>query len=71
MSQPGKEPLGAGGLVGLGVQFIAPVIVLVFVGRWVDGKYAIAPWGVVAGAVLGFVIGFAAVVRAGRMGGKS
>ena len=37
----------------MGIQLAVPVVVFFFVGRWLDGKWNSAPWGMIGGIVLG------------------
>jgi len=47
----------AGPYLGLGVQFAATTLIMVFAGSWVDGKLNSSPWFVLIGGIFG---GFAA-----------
>jgi F0F1-type ATP synthase assembly protein I len=44
-------------------QFIASIAVMAWVGWWADGRFGTRPWGLVAGALLGFAAGAWAFVR--------
>lgn len=47
----------------------APVIVLTFLGAWVDGRFHASPVGTLAGAVLGSLVGLMNMIRlANRLG---
>ena len=49
--------------MGLGIELVAPILLGVFVGRWLDGRWGTKPWLLVAGAVLGLVLGFYSFLR--------
>jgi F0F1-type ATP synthase assembly protein I len=49
--------------VGVGVELIAPLLIGVCLGWWLDGRLGSEPWLLVAGSVLGFVAGFLAFFR--------
>jgi len=46
----------AGPYLGLGVQFAATLVLLIFLGSWLDGKFDSSPWFTVC---LGLFGGFA------------
>jgi F0F1-type ATP synthase assembly protein I len=48
---------------GLGFELAASVAVLTLVGWWVDRHFGSAPWGVLAGALIGLVGGMYNMVR--------
>jgi F0F1-type ATP synthase assembly protein I len=50
--------------VGLGIELIAPLLVGLFGGYWLDGKFGTAPWLLITGTVLGFAAGFLHFFRA-------
>lgn len=62
---------------GLGIELAAAVGFLSFLGWWIDGRFATAPWGLMIGAIVGLVAGMANLLRtalssvdpAGRGGG--
>jgi len=49
--------------MGLGIELVAPILLGVFVGRWLDGRWGTEPWLLVAGSVLGLVVGFYSFLR--------
>jgi F0F1-type ATP synthase assembly protein I len=49
--------------MGLGIELVAPILLGVFVGRWLDGRWGTKPWLLVVGAVLGLVLGFYSFLR--------
>ena len=61
MIDPSQSPLR---FIGLGFELVVPVLAGVFLGLWVDRRFDSAPWGVVAGAVLGISAGFLNFFRA-------
>lgn len=58
----GPSPLR---FVGIGVEFVAPVIVGVFGGRWLDRRFGTEPWLLLVLTVLGAVAGMINLVRRG------
>ncbi len=48
----------AGPLFGLGIQLAAAVVVMFFVGRWLDGRWGTTPWMMLAGIMVGAAAGF-------------
>ena len=49
--------------MGLGIELVAPILLGVFVGRWLDGRWGTKPWLLVVGSVLGLVLGFYSFLR--------
>lgn len=49
--------------MGLGIELVAPILLGVFVGRWLDGRWNTEPWLLIVGAVLGLVLGFYSFLR--------
>lgn len=43
----------AGPLLGLGIQMAAAVVVMFFLGRWLDDKWGTAPWMMLVGLLFG------------------
>ncbi len=43
----------AGPLFGAGVQMAAAVVLMFFVGRWLDAKFGTDPWLMIAGILFG------------------
>ena len=56
--------------MGLGIELVAPILLGVFVGRWLDGRWGTKPWLLVVGAVLGLVLGFYSFLRSVLPAGK-
>lgn len=42
----------------VGTMLIAPMIALGAIGYWLDGRFATAPWLLLAGLILGMATGF-------------
>ena len=47
-----------GPFLTLGIQFVAMSLFCVFVGKWLDARYDMAPVWTLAGGILGIVAGF-------------
>jgi F0F1-type ATP synthase assembly protein I len=57
-------------LVGIGFELVVPLLVGLFGGQWLDGRFGTAPWMLLGGAVLGGAAGMLSVYRRiGRPGG--
>lgn len=61
-SGPSQDPLGrptkggsrgAGAYVGLGLQFAVSMLLFLYVGQWVDGKFGTAPVFLIVGVFVG------------------
>lgn len=44
-------------MAGIGIQFVATLLVFLFLGRWLGGKLGSESLGLVAGVFAGFVLG--------------
>ena len=54
-----KEQLGQyGQYFGIGLEFAASILVFIFLGRYLDGRWGTEPWLTLCGAVFGFGAGF-------------
>ena len=62
MGAPGRRP-SPWSYMGLGVELVAPILLGVFVGRWLDGRWGTEPWLLVGGSVLGLFVGFYSFLR--------
>lgn len=52
------RPAGEGSdLMGVGVQFTVTFLAFLFAGRWLDARLGTAPWLLLAGLFLGFILG--------------
>jgi F0F1-type ATP synthase assembly protein I len=49
--------------MSLGLELVAPLLLGILVGYWLDGKLGTRPWIVIAGAVLGMTAGLIGFVR--------
>lgn len=58
-----KSSNNAGRFVGLGFQFVAPILIMVFLGQAADRRFGTDPWGVMGGAFTGFAVGFVSIYR--------
>jgi F0F1-type ATP synthase assembly protein I len=67
MPKPVKTPWKAYGRYGsLGIELILSMAVGYYVGRWLDGRLATAPWLALAGFVVGVYAGFRQFFRAAK-----
>jgi F0F1-type ATP synthase assembly protein I len=46
-----------------GTVFAITLMVAVFGGLWCDHRWSISPWGTLAGAVVGFIVGIYNLMR--------
>ena len=51
-------PAALGTYLTLGLQLALSVTVFFFVGRWLDGQFATAPWCTITGLLVGITGGF-------------
>lgn len=51
------------GLLSVGTVLVAAILIGWFVGKWIDGRLGIAPWGMVSGVLLGTAAGFVELFR--------
>jgi len=59
----GKAIRAAGPLFGSGIQLAASVVIMFFIGRWLDGVFNSAPWLMIVGIFFGFGAGLYNFVR--------
>ena len=59
----GQRPPTPISYLGLGFELVVPVVLLMFAGRWLDGRLGSEPWMLVAGAILGMAVGFYSMFR--------
>jgi len=64
--QPDQAPGDWWRIAGIGFEFIAAVAVLAAIGLGIDKWLGSNPWGVLAGCVLGFVVGLTQLVRSAK-----
>ena len=51
---PGGTPEpNLSGLAGMGVQFVAAILLFLFAGKWLDSKLGTSPWLLIVGVFLG------------------
>lgn len=62
----GERPGGQNPMLGVGLQFAVTLLVCLFAGQWLDRKFGTTPWLLLAGMLVGSVVGFWSLVRAGR-----
>jgi F0F1-type ATP synthase assembly protein I len=60
MSQPPRSPVA---YVGAGFEVVAPVVLLMLAGYWLDGRFASEPWFLLSGALLGIAVGLYTLLR--------
>ena len=48
---------------GVGLELAGATAGLALVGYWIDGKYGTAPWGILAGVIIGIVGGLYNMVK--------
>jgi F0F1-type ATP synthase assembly protein I len=70
MPEPRPDPrhpvppaVTAGGMMGLGVQFAASILLFLLAGHWLDGRLGTRPLLLLAGALLGAGAGFYSMYR--------
>jgi F0F1-type ATP synthase assembly protein I len=56
--------------MGVGIQFIAAILVFLFLGRWLDEKLGTAPWLLIGGVFVGFGLSFASMYYRLTQGGR-
>jgi len=56
-SSYGKAVRAAGPLFGSGIQMAAAVVIMFFVGRWLDDVFNCKPWLMIVGIFFGFGAG--------------
>ena len=49
--------------LGIGVQFAVTILVGVFLGHFLDGKFQTTPWCTLAGAAFGLILGFIELIK--------
>lgn len=51
-------------MMGLGVQFVASILLCLYAGKWLDRRLGTAPWLLLVGVAVGASAGFYAMYRA-------
>jgi ATP synthase protein I len=72
----GKAGPGAAGLMGVGLQVAASILLFLFAGRWLDARLGTGPWLLMLGVFAGFGASFYSIYRRltpprGGAGGKT
>lgn len=49
---------------GFGIQLLLTILLFLYLGRWLDGKFGTAPFLLIAGVFVGAAAGFYAMVKA-------
>jgi len=62
-SQFGRVFRDAGPLFGSGIQMAAAIVLMFFVGRWLDERWETAPWLMFVGTALGAAAGLVQFIR--------
>lgn len=71
MDEPRRTPPNAGkstgprpaDLAGIGVQFVAVLLVFLFLGKWLDERLGTSPWLLMIGVFLGFALSLLYIYR--------
>ncbi len=67
MKRVGKLYKGTGAYATVGLEIAFAIVIAMFVGSWVDGRYGTEPYGLWLGFAFGVATGVHSVVRAMRM----
>lgn len=59
----GPTGFSAGDFAGVGVQFVAAILVFLFLGKWIDGRLGTAPLFLILGTFVGAAGGFYSMYR--------
>lgn len=59
----GKTFRESGQFLGSGIQMAAAVVIMYFVGIWIDGKFESAPWGMIVCVFFGATAGLVHFIR--------
>ena len=65
-----KQTSGWFQLAGIGLEFIASVLVLGWLGWFLDGRWGTTPWLMIAGGALGFAAGLWMLIRTAKQAFK-
>ena len=49
--------------IGIGFELVAPILLLGFVGYWLDSRFDTDPWLLLVGSLLGIAVGFYTFLR--------
>jgi ATP synthase protein I len=61
--QEREEMRTLGDVLPLGIVFAVSIAIGYFAGAWVDGRFGVAPWGVLIGSLLGIGAAFAHLIQ--------
>ena len=61
-----RETFKAAKHASVGLEFAVAVVICYFIGDWFDGKFDVAPWGVIGGVVHGFATGVKRLIDINR-----
>ena len=50
-------------VAGAGLQFAVSILLFLFVGQWLDGRFGTTPWATLIGVMVGAVAGFTSLYR--------
>ena len=53
-------------IIAASMQFAVAVILMLFLGMWLDGKFDTSPWLMLTGLAVGFTAGFYSFLRSVR-----
>lgn len=62
-SLPRRDAAGLGAHLGLGLQFVASVVVFLYLGQWLDRRLGTAPWLLLVGVFVGAGGSFYSIYR--------
>jgi F0F1-type ATP synthase assembly protein I len=57
-------------MAGIGLEFVASVLVLGWLGWFLDGRWGTTPWLMLAGGALGFAAGLWMLIRTAKQAFK-
>lgn len=69
--RPPPEPPSPARFAGLGMQLALSILIFLYLGRWLDGKFGTAPVLLIVGVFVGAAAGFYAMIKALSGGGRS
>ncbi len=64
-NKSGRRPdeLSAAAFAGIGLQFAIGIILFLYLGKWIDDRFATGPAGVIAGVFIGAAASFYSLYR--------
>ena len=57
-NEGGRQPRSPLAYASVGFEVVAPVVLFMFAGYWIDGWLGSQPWFFLLGALLGIAVGF-------------